>query len=37
GRSTVAVWGPGLDERGHSVAGVAALDRFTTITGLSVF
>lgn len=28
---------PGLDERGNSVAGVAALDRFTTLTGLSVF
>lgn len=37
GRCTLCVWGPGLDERGNSVAGVAALDRFTTITGLSVF
>ncbi|MFE2237081.1 glutaminase [Streptomyces sp. NPDC059442] len=37
GRCTVCVWSPGLDERGNSVAGVAALDRFTTITGLSVF
>ncbi|MDG4860438.1 glutaminase [Streptomyces sp. T-3] len=37
GRCTLAVWSPGLDERGNSVAGVAALDRFTTLTGLSVF
>ncbi len=37
GRCTIAVWGPGLDDRGNSVAGVAALDRFTTLTGWSVF
>ncbi|MFC8275032.1 glutaminase [Streptomyces sp. NPDC057271] len=37
GRCALAVWSPGLDERGNSVAGVAALDRFTTLTGLSVF
>ncbi|MFH8796504.1 glutaminase [Streptomyces sp. NPDC017941] len=37
GRCTVCVWSPGLDRRGNSVAGVAALDRFTTLTGLSVF
>ncbi|GEB62226.1 glutaminase [Streptomyces gardneri] len=37
GRCTLCVWSPGLDDRGNSVAGVAALDRFTTITGLSVF
>ncbi|MDI3385853.1 glutaminase [Streptomyces sp. B-S-A8] len=37
GRGTLCVWSPGLDERGNSVAGVAALDRFTTLTGLSVF
>ncbi|MEW1645179.1 MULTISPECIES: glutaminase [unclassified Streptomyces] len=37
GRCTLAVWGPGLDERGNSVTGVAALDRFTTLTGVSVF
>lgn len=37
GQCTVAVWSPGLDDRGNSVAGVAALDRFTTLTGLSVF
>lgn len=37
GRCTLAVWSPGLDPQGNSVAGVAALDRFTTLTGLSVF
>ncbi|MCG7205040.1 MULTISPECIES: glutaminase [Streptomyces] len=37
GRCALCVWSPGLDERGNSVAGVAALDRFTTLTGLSVF
>ncbi|MFC6705072.1 glutaminase [Flexivirga alba] len=37
GRCTIAVWGPGLDRRGNSVAGVAALDRFTELTGWSVF
>ncbi|MGW1515128.1 glutaminase [Streptomyces sp. NPDC002287] len=37
GLCTLAVWSPGLDRQGNSVAGVAALDRFTTLTGLSVF
>ncbi|GGZ54106.1 glutaminase [Streptomyces subrutilus] len=37
GQCTLAVWSPGLDAQGNSVAGVAALDRFTTLTGLSVF
>ncbi|MGW1881267.1 glutaminase [Streptomyces sp. NPDC001970] len=37
GRCTLCVWSPGLDRHGNSVAGVAALDRFTTLTGLSVF
>ncbi|MET9347951.1 glutaminase [Streptomyces termitum] len=37
GSCTLCVWSPGLDARGNSVAGVAALDRFTTLTGLSVF
>lgn len=37
GRCTLAVWSPGLDTQGNSVAGVAALDRFTTLTGLSIF
>lgn len=36
-RCTLCVWGPGLDESGNSVTGVAALDRFTSLTGLSVF
>ncbi len=34
---SVAVWSPGLDDKGNSLAGAAALDRFTEITGLSVF
>ncbi len=34
---SLAVWSPGLDEKGNSLAGAAALDRFTEITGLSVF
>ncbi|WP_412077132.1 glutaminase [Streptomyces xanthophaeus] len=37
GQCALAVWSPGLDAQGNSVAGVAALDRFTTLTGLSVF
>ena len=37
GLCTLAVWSPGLDPQGNSVAGVSALDRFTTLTGLSVF
>ncbi len=37
GRCTLCVWSPGLDARGDSVAGVAALDHFTTLTGWSVF
>ncbi|MET7390588.1 glutaminase [Streptomyces sp. NPDC005534] len=37
GRCTLCVWSPGLDEHGNSVAGLAALDLFTTLTGLSVF
>ncbi len=36
-RGTLCVWGPGLDSKGNSVAGVAALDAFTTRTGWSVF
>lgn len=34
---TLAVWSPGLDERGNSLAGAAALARFVELTGLSVF
>ncbi|RKE23549.1 glutaminase [Streptomyces sp. TLI_171] len=37
GVCTLCVWSPGLDRHGNSVAGVWALDRFTTLTGLSVF
>ncbi|SER07286.1 L-glutaminase [Lentzea xinjiangensis] len=37
GRCAICVWSPGLDARGNSVAGVDALDRFTTLTGWSVF
>ncbi|MFE7119137.1 glutaminase, partial [Streptomyces sp. NPDC057654] len=37
GHCTLCVWSPALDSRGNSVAGVAALDHFTTLTGLSVF
>ncbi|MET7760653.1 glutaminase [Streptomyces sp. NPDC005336] len=37
GRCALCVWSPGLDSRGNSVAGVAALDHFTTLTGWSVF
>ena len=33
----LAVWSPGLDEKGNSLAGAAALDRFTALTGLSIF
>jgi glutaminase len=36
-RCGLCVWSPGLDSRGNSMAGVEALDRFTTLTGLSVF
>ncbi|MEV5593111.1 glutaminase [Streptomyces sp. NPDC052496] len=37
GRCTLCVWSPGLDSRGNSVAGAAALDHFTSLTGWSVF
>ena len=37
GRYSLCVWSPGLDSHGNSVAGVEALDLFTTRTGLSVF
>jgi glutaminase len=33
----IAVWSPALDAKGNSLAGAAALERFTTLTGLSVF
>lgn len=37
GKCAICVWSPGLDARGNSLAGVDALDRFTTSTGWSVF
>jgi glutaminase len=37
GRCTVCVWSPGLDARGNSLVGTAALDEFTTRTGWSIF
>ena len=37
GRGAICGWSPGLDPAGNSVAAVAALDAFTTATGLSVF
>jgi glutaminase len=37
GRGVLCVWGPALDLHGNSVAGVEALDRFTTRTGWSIF
>ena len=36
-RGVLCVWSPALDSHGNSVAGVEALDRFTTRTGWSVF
>jgi glutaminase len=36
-RGVLCAWGPALDAHGNSVAGVEALDRFTTKTGWSVF
>ncbi|RKS07246.1 L-glutaminase [Nocardiopsis sp. Huas11] len=37
GRYSVAAWGPGLDTKGNSVAGAAALEVFTDLTHCSVF
>lgn len=37
GALALAVWSPGLDERGNSLAGTAALARFTELTGWSIF
>lgn len=36
-RMALATWSPGLDAQGNSLAGLAALDHFTTRTGLSIF
>lgn len=35
--AAIAVWSPGLDSKGNSLAGGIALDRFTQLTELSVF
>lgn len=37
GRLVIAVWSPALDKTGNSLAGVRALELFTSRTGLSVF
>ena len=37
GRCSLCVWGPGLDDKGNSIAGITALDALTTMTGWSVF
>jgi glutaminase len=37
GRFTAAVWSPGLDASGNSLAGTLALEWLTTKTGLSIF
>jgi glutaminase len=33
----VAVWSPALNAKGNSLAGTAALEQFTSMTGLSIF
>jgi glutaminase len=37
GELAVAVWSPGLDANGNSLAGTMALERFTTLTRRSIF
>jgi glutaminase len=37
GEACVAVWSPGLDANGNSLAGTYALERFTTLTSRSIF
>jgi glutaminase len=37
GELSVAVWSPALNEKGNSLAGMKALELFTTNTGISVF
>jgi glutaminase len=37
GQASVAVWSPGLDAAGNSLAGAYALERFTTLTAQSIF
>lgn len=36
-RLSVAVWSPGLNDKGNSLAGTLALELFTTKTGISIF
>ena len=37
GKLSITVWSPGLNEKGNSLAGIKALELFTTKTGISVF
>ena len=37
GEMAIAVWSPGLDETGNSLAGTYALERFTSLTVRSIF
>jgi glutaminase len=37
GELALCVWSPGLDANGNSLAGVQALELFTTYTGRSLF
>eukprot|EP00123_Amoebidium_parasiticum_P001691 comp12849_c0_seq1/m.8014 comp12849_c0_seq1/g.8014 ORF comp12849_c0_seq1/g.8014 comp12849_c0_seq1/m.8014 type:complete len:360 (-) comp12849_c0_seq1:647-1726(-) len=37
GKLSMAVWSPGLNKYGNSLAGTAALEEFTQLTGLSIF
>lgn len=37
GEATVVVWSPGLDPNGNSLVGTYALERFTDLTGQSIF
>lgn len=37
GEASIAVWSPGLDATGNSLAGTYALERFTSMTARSIF
>ena len=37
GEFSICVWSPGLNESGNSLAGIRALELFTTLTGISIF
>ncbi|MDA9189566.1 glutaminase [bacterium] len=37
GEMSVAVWSPALDETGNSLAGIKALESFTTLSGKSIY